>query len=85
MPHFDALEIAEENIVRRREIGRNKQIILFSQCFLPCMVLIFHFEYTLKRRLQFVSIWTSLKSCRLVMGEQKFSTFPEKFSENFLY
>ena len=27
----------------------------------------FHFKYTLKRRLQFVSIWSSLKFCRLVI------------------
>ena len=37
-------------------------------CFLPCVALIFHFKCTLKCRLQFVSIWTSLKFCRLVMG-----------------
>ena len=32
------------------------------------MALIFHFKYTLKCRLQFGSIWISLKFCRLVMG-----------------
>ena len=31
------------------------------------MVLIFHFKCTLKCRLQFVLIWTTLKFCRLVM------------------
>ena len=50
-----------ENIVRKGEIACNKQFLLFSQCFLPYMALIFHFKYTLKCRLQFVSIWTSLK------------------------
>ena len=35
------------------------------------MVLIFHFKCTLKCRLQFLSIWTSLKFCRLVMGSNK--------------
>ena len=30
------------------------------------MALIFHFNCILKFRLQFVSIWTSLKFCRLV-------------------
>ena len=53
-----------ENIVRK-EIASNKQLLL-SQCFLPYMVLIFHYECTFKCRLQFVSIWTSLKLCRLV-------------------
>ena len=57
-----------ENIVRKGEIACNKQFLLFSQCFLPYMVLIFHFKCTFKCRLRFVSIWTSLKFCRLVMG-----------------
>ena len=53
--------IAVENIVRKGEIACDKQFLLFSQCFLCYMVLIFHFKCTLKCRLQFVSIWTSLK------------------------
>ena len=70
MPHFDGLKIyiAVENIVRKGEIACNKQFLLFSQCFLPYMVLIFHCKCILKCRLQFLSIWTSLKFCRLVMG-----------------
>ena len=72
IPHFDALKIyrniAVENIVRKGKIACNKQFLLFSQYFLPYMVLIFHFKCTLKCRLQSVSIWTSLKYCRLVMG-----------------
>ena len=65
--HVDALNryIAVENIVRKGEITCINQFLLFSQCFLPYMVLIFHFNCTLKCRLQFVSIWTSLKCCRL--------------------
>ena len=53
--HFDALKIYS--------CGRhcNKQFLLFSQCFLPYMVLIFHIKCTLKCCLQFVLIWTSLK------------------------
>ena len=35
----------------------------FSRCFLPYMVLIFHFKKTLKCCLWFVLIWTSLKFC----------------------
>ena len=50
--------------VYKGEIACNKQILLFSKCFLPYMVLIFHSKCTLKCRLQFVSIWTSLKFCR---------------------
>ena len=47
--------------MRKGEIACNKQFLLFSQCFLPYTVLIFHFKCTLKCRLQFVSIWTGLK------------------------
>ena len=57
-----------ENIVRKGEIASNKQFLLFSQCFLPYMAFILHCECTFKCLLQFVSIWTSLKFCRLVMG-----------------
>ena len=60
-----------ENIVRKGEIACNKQFLLFLQCFLPYMVLIFYFECTLKCRLRFVSIWTSLQFCRLVMNGLK--------------
>ena len=46
MPHFDALKIyiAVENIVRKGESACKKQFLLFSQCFLPYMVLILHFK-----------------------------------------
>ena len=57
-----------EIIVREGEIACNKQFFLFSQCFLPYVALIFHFKCTLKCCLQFLSIWTSLKFCSLVMG-----------------
>ena len=36
--------IAVENIVRKGETARNKQFLLFSQCLLPYMTLIFHFN-----------------------------------------
>ena len=41
IPHFDALKIiiAVENIVRKGEIGCDKQFLLFPQCFLPYMFL----------------------------------------------
>ena len=46
MPHFDTLEIyiAVENIVTKGEIAWNKQFLLFSECFLPYMALIFHLK-----------------------------------------
>ena len=52
--------MAVENIVRKGEIACNKQFLLFSQCFPLYMILIFHFKCTLKCRLQFVLICTSL-------------------------
>ena len=36
--------VAVENIVRKGEIACNKQFLLFSQNFLPYVVLIFHFN-----------------------------------------
>ena len=66
MPHFEALKIykvAVENFS-----NSNKQFLLFSQCLQPYMVFIFHLKCSLKCCLQFVSIWTSLKFCHLVMG-----------------
>ena len=47
-------DIAVENIVRKGEIAWNKQFLLFSQCSLPYMALIFHFKCTLKCCLQIV-------------------------------
>ena len=62
MPHFDTQKIYS----RRKHC--NKPFLLFPQCFLPYKALIFHLICALKCRLQFVSIWTSLKFCHLVMG-----------------
>ena len=70
--------IAVENIVRKGEIACYKQFLLFSQCFLPYMALIFYFKFILKCRLLFVSISTSLKFCRQVMGN---SLPKDKFSD----
>ena len=53
--------------MRKGEIVCNKQFLLISQFFLPYMTLIFHFKCTVKCRLQFISILTSLKFCHLVM------------------
>ena len=49
MPHFDALKIYScRKHCEKREIARSEQFLLFSQCFLPYMVLNFHFKCTLK-------------------------------------
>ena len=40
--------VAVENILRKGEIACNRQFLLFSQCFLHYMALIFHFKCTLK-------------------------------------
>ena len=40
--------VTVENIVRKGEIACNKQFLLFSQCFLHYMTLIFHFKCNLK-------------------------------------
>ena len=68
MPHFDELKICNSGKhYEKRRIACNKQFLPFSQCFPPYMALIFHYKCTLKCHLQFVSIWTSLKFCRLVI------------------
>ena len=51
---------------------RKGEIVCFSQCFLPYMTFIFRFKCTLKCGLQFVSILTSLKFCRLVIDSTPF-------------
>ena len=69
IPHFDALKIYScGKHCKKRSNACNKQFLLFSQCFLPYMVLIYNFKCTLKCCLQFVSIWNSLNFCHLVMG-----------------
>ena len=68
-PQNDALKIYScRKHCEKGEIACYKQFLLFSQCFLPYMTLIFHFQCTLKCRLQFLSILTSQIFFRLVMG-----------------
>ena len=56
--------LAVENIVRKGEIACFKQSLLFSAFSTPCGI----FFFTLNAlRLPFVSVWTNLKFCRLVM------------------
>ena len=69
IPHFDALKICScGKHCEEGETACKQQTLLFSQCFPPHMVLIFHFKYALKCHLQFVSIRTSLKFGCLVLG-----------------
>ena len=37
-----------ENTVGKGEIARNKQFLLFPQCFLPIWITLYHFHYTLE-------------------------------------
>ena len=59
-----------ENIVRKGEIACNEQFFLSSH-FLPYMALTFHFKCFVKCQLEFVSNWTNLRFCLLVIGEVK--------------
>ena len=43
--HFDALSTAFENIVREGEIARNKQFLLFPQCFLLNQIIVLTFVH----------------------------------------
>ena len=56
-----------ENTVGKGEIARNKQFLLFPQCFLPFWITFCHFRQVRNCRLQTLSVWKS-KICRLVMG-----------------
>ena len=65
---FDTLKIYSCRKRCEKSRNCNNQFLLFSQCFLPYMVLIFKFKCTLKCRLQFVSILTNIKFCCLGKG-----------------
>ena len=62
-----------ENIVRKGEIACNKQFLLFSQCFLPHMALIFHFKYT--------SICFNLEQFKIFSSGNGLTTMGKKPSE----
>ena len=49
--------------MRKGEIACNKQFLIFSQCFLPYMALIFHFKCTLKCHVQ---ICLNLDQCKIL-------------------
>ena len=50
-----------ENTVRKGEIARNEQFLLFQLCFLPFQRTFFHFHQIQNCRLQNLSVWKSLK------------------------
>ena len=69
MTPFDASgKEAFENIVGKEENAGNQHFLLFPQCFLLSHKEKSSFWQHLNCRLQMLSIWTSLKFCRLVMG-----------------
>ena len=57
---------ALENIVGKGENAANQHFLLFPQCFLPYQRHQSSFELHINCRMQILSIWTSLKICRLV-------------------
>ena len=65
MPHFDALKIY--SCEKHREERRNCYFSFFHNVS-ALYGTYFYFKCTLKCRLEFVSICTSLKFCRLVIG-----------------
>ena len=50
-----------ENTVEKGEIARNKQFLLFPQCFLPFQGTCNYFHQIQNCRLQTLSVWKSLK------------------------
>ena len=68
LPHFDPLKMFSS----RKHCKKRKNCLFQAiSCFLTVLSIqygTFHFKCTLKCCLQFVSVWTSLKYCRLVMG-----------------
>ena len=69
IPHFDPLKIYScgKHFEKRRNCLK-QAISPFLTMFSTFYDTIFHFKCTLKCCLQFVSIWTTLKFCHLVMG-----------------
>ena len=49
-----------ENTVRKGEIARNEQFLLFSQCFPPIWITFYHFHQIINCRLPTLSVWNSV-------------------------
>ena len=56
-----------ENVVGKAENAGKQHFLLFPQCFIPFTKQISNFQSLLLCRLQMLSIWTSLKYCRLLL------------------
>ena len=56
------------NTAGKGEIALNEQFLLFPQCFLPIWITLCYFNQIYYRRLQTLSVWKSLKFCRLGKG-----------------
>ena len=56
-----------ENMVGEGEHAGNQHVLLFLQCFLPFQKQISIFQSHLFCPLQMLSIWTSLKFCRVLI------------------
>ena len=68
-PDFTYLQSESiKNTVGKGEIARNKQFLLFPQCFLSVGRTICHFHQFLNCRLQTLSVWEESKICRLGKG-----------------
>ena len=62
-PVFTCLQYKSfENAVGKGEIARNKQFLLFPQCFLPVWITLCHFHQNKNSHQQTLSVWKSLKS-----------------------
>ena len=64
--------------MRKGEIAWNKQFLLFSQCFIPYMALIFHFKYALKVALQILGRKFYKNTKKSTLYSQSFLIFIHK-------
>ena len=64
-PHYDTFwhpwETSLLKTLGKGEIARDKQFLLFQQCFLPAWITFFQFSQLWNCRLQTLSVWKSLK------------------------
>ena len=70
MPHFDPLKIYiyGKHCEEKEKLLVTSNFSFSHNVFYPIWHFFFHFKCILKCRLQFVSIWTSLKFRRLFIG-----------------
>ena len=70
MPHFDTLNYIQlwKTLLEKEKLLVTSNFSFSHNVFYPIWQLFFILKALLKCRLQFVSVWTSLEFCRLVMG-----------------